>query len=211
MHDTYSANAEGKYVYSTKKLTDKSGPSAFYGLKVIGGATVNIHGGTFDGGNGGAFVTGVTAVGSDYSLTHGKNAKVYIYKGVFGGENAGLDAFNVYDYADVVFGAAEDSSYFGTAASADVYKNAIVLNTSKTTIAANSIVNTKYNGSNAGTSSILVYYGTYPKQMYHDKYLNCTFETYNTDTSIGYTSVNSAQGVKNNTTVEYYIKPNAGS
>ena len=78
----------------------KSGPSAFYGLKVIGGATVNIYGGIYDGGNGGAFVTGIDKnsitfnnYGPTALNTNGKKrATVYIYAGTFGGSGKGIHA-----------------------------------------------------------------------------------------------------------------------
>ncbi len=176
-------------------LSGKSGPAAFYGLKVIGGATVIIRGGTFDGGNGGAFVTGVTQV-SNQQIIQSSTAHVLIYKGEFGhegDESTGcVDAFNVYDDAEVVFGAG-DANYFGASATADTYKNAIKMYCFNASVAANSIVQ-NYNSSK--TSNIYVYYGTYYADFYRDGFLwdstigvTTKFYVYNTGGSVGYTSI----------------------
>lgn len=137
----------------------KSGPSAYYGLKVVGGATVNIYDGTFDGGNGGGFVTGVTALDMYSNTTEIRSsltAKVYIYKGTFGHEG-GEDSFNVYDDAIVVFGAGK-KGYFGEAATVDAYKNAIVLHAKNAPVAVNPMTQNK---NSVYKSEVYVYYGTY--------------------------------------------------
>ncbi len=183
MHVTYTAEA----TFSTV-LTGKSGPSAFYGLKVTGGATVNIYDGTFDGGNGGAFITGVIGI-SNRTITETSTANVYIYKGTFGGENAGLDAFNVYTDANVVFGAG-GSSYFGADADADTFKQKIVLNSGTSSIAVNAITNQTGGGDRSHLPSVTVYYGIYKGNMYCDSTNFGTsnlYSTYNVKT--GYTKV----------------------
>lgn len=185
------------------KVENKTGPSAYYGLKVIGGATVNIYGGNFDGGNGGAFVTGVTNVNGQ-SIKNSSTAEVYIYAGVFGYTNnqaSATDGFNVYDDVEIVFGAktsnasVDDIKIYGTA----------------TSIAVNGI--TQNNGSTQ-QSKIFVYYGTYsgPSHgMWLDDRANSStfYQTYNTSNSIGLTSATiSAKGVQNNTTAVYYSGTN---
>ncbi len=100
-----------------------SGPGAYYGLRVLGQSTVNIYDGVYGGGNGGAFFSG-TPIEVNSTIT--TNAKVYIYKGIFGeykefneniwgregllklGYNPTLDAqdgFNIYPGVDIVMGA----------------------------------------------------------------------------------------------------------
>lgn len=136
----------------------QSGPGAYYGLKVIGGANVIIHNGTFDGGNGGAFVTGVDRFVSvnDYGSTTGKMANVLVYSGTFGtGQN--LDSFNVYDYSNVVFGAAKSGTY----ASANEYKNAIMMKAVNASIATNKLTNGEGDTSLITSSNVYIYYGSY--------------------------------------------------
>lgn len=204
MHDQYS---DEKGYFSSASLQGKSGPAAFYGLKVIGGATVNIYNGNFDGGNGGAFVTGVTKINSSTKvITESATAKVFVYAGVFGYTNGSItstDGFNVYDDVKIVFGAktsgasVNDIQIYGTAAS----------------IAANPITQ---NGNSTRASEIYVYYGTYKGAqhgMYRDESVNSStfYKTYNTNTSPVLTSADSPKGEQKNTTVEYYIKPNTGN
>lgn len=146
-------------------LPSKTGPSAFYGLKVIGGATVNIFNGVFDGGNGGAFVTGIDTVvlGTDtdgntvVESIDGNYAKVFVYAGSFGSVDAnGVakngDGFNVYDMAKVVFGA-YPADHFSTAAE---YKKQIKIHAKWWAIAANNISATS---SLFKESYVYVYYG----------------------------------------------------
>lgn len=186
--------------------TGKSGPSAYYGLKVVGGATVKIYGGTYDGGNGGAFVTGVTAIqtyGETTTIKTSETAKVYVYKGVFGSGN--LDGFNVYDDVEIVFGAYTESELKGVSA-ADLQEY-IVLSGSSASIAANALTQS-YNTNN---SAIRIYYGTYKgakNGLYLDKYVNGTtnYYTYNTKSSPTLTTLNEKDtlGVMGNTTPIYY-------
>lgn len=186
-------------------LSGKSGPAAYYGLKVIGGATVNIYGGTFDGGNGGAFVTGIDEFTYNSKLNYtinssgGKYANVFVYKGTFGSENT-VDAFNVYDYANVVFGAYGTNN--GNLTSATDYESAIKMNGSSATIAANQLA---YNTTTRKTSVINVYYGTYKKGdkgIWNDGIATITI--YNSN--FGYTTYSNIGSVvdANNTTVKLY-------
>lgn len=164
-------------------MAKKSGPSAYYGLKVVGGAKVTIKGGTFDGGNGGAFVTGVTEV-SGRTIENSSTAQVFVYAGIFGHgdgdtETSSVDAFNVYDDAQVVIGAG-GSNYFSTK---EEFQNAIVMRCWSAPIAANRITN----GTDYKQSIINVYYGTYyGKTFYNDKSV-AVYTTYNTNDSIAYT------------------------
>jgi len=182
----YNGYFDGKMTtsYATNSLfKEHSGPAAYYGLKVIGGATVIIHNGTFDGGNGGAFVTGVDRFVSvdDYGSTTGP-AKVRVYAGTFGsGKN--LDSFNVYDNSDVVFGAAASGTY----ATANDYKNAIMMKAVNASIATNKLTNGNGNASLITSSNIVIYYGSYygtnsagnqPKGIWND---NATITMYNRD------------------------------
>ena len=136
---------------------DHSGPAAYYGLKVIGGAEVHIHGGNFMGGNGGAFVTGIDNFVNfnNYSSTTGKRAEVYVYGGNFGGDC--YDSFNVYDHSYVVFGAAGEGEYN----SANEYRNAIKMIANSATIATNQIVDNRGAENMRSKSIIDVYYGVY--------------------------------------------------
>ena len=144
------------------KVSGKTGPSAYYGLNVMGGAAVNIYKGTFNGGNGGAFVTGVDnfVTGKGIQVEAGKEAKVYVYAGTFGGSST-KDAFNVYDYSIVVFGAYGAGAY-DTAAQ---YRSAITMNGSSASIAANRL--DQINNS-VKHSVIDVYYGSYGTNVYND-------------------------------------------
>ena len=173
-------------------LDGKTGPSAFYGLKVVGGAQVVIKGGTFDGGNGGAFVTGVTEV-TNRNITETSTATVLIYAGTFGSTRANLwDAFNIYDDAIVVFGAG-DSNYFSTVSE---FNNSIKLLSGKTSIAVNRITQS----TSQRTAYIYVHYGDYSGgNMWNDG--NGDYETYNT--SLGYTSVTGVIGEMNNNTAVF--------
>ena len=173
-------------------LDGKTGPSAFYGLKVVGGAQVVIKGGTFDGGNGGAFVTGVTEV-TNRNITETSTATVLIYAGTFGSTRDNLwDAFNIYDDAIVVFGAG-DSNYFSTVSE---FNNSIKLLSGKTSIAVNRI--TQYTSQR--TAYIYVHYGDYSGgNMWNDG--NGDYETYNT--RLGYTSVTGVIGEMNNNTAVF--------
>ena len=173
-------------------LDGKTGPSAFYGLKVVGGAQVVIKGGTFDGGNGGAFVTGVTEV-TNRNITETSTATVLIYAGTFGSTRDNLwDAFNIYDDAIVVFGAG-DSNYFSTVSE---FNNSIKLLSGKTSIAVNRI--TQYTSQR--TAYIYVHYGDYSGgNMWDDG--NGDYETYNT--RLGYTSVTGVIGEMNNNTAVF--------
>lgn len=143
-------NAEGAY------FDGKSGPGAFYGLKVLGGSVVNIYGGTFGGGNGGVFMTGVTTVtGNGYYgyNTSGGVAEAYIYAGEFG-DTQGLDGFNVYDNCKVIFGAYRA----GAAPDKFDYKTGIKVVSKKASVAVNPLL---FNKGYMQASSVEVYYGSY--------------------------------------------------
>ncbi|MBQ8344641.1 MAG: hypothetical protein IJY42_00040 [Clostridia bacterium] len=194
---------------STGKLTGKSGPSAFYGLKVIGGATVRIYDGTFNGGNGGGFVTGIDQYisRSDIRSTTGKEATVYVYAGIFGG-TATVDAFNVYDYSNVVFGAHPantDINGDGVVDRSD-YSDGIIMNGTGATIAANKL--TQSNTFRA--VNIYVYYGQYVRGGEHGGVWNdggfAQINAYNTNNSIGYTSIGGSYTDMNNGSVVYYVE-----
>ena len=192
---------------STGKLTGKSGPSAFYGLKVIGGATVHIYNGTFNGGNGGGFVTGIDRYvsQSNISSTTGKAASVYVYAGIFGGD-ATVDAFNVYDYSNVVFGARPantDINGDGVVNTSD-YRNAITMNGTGATIAANKLTQ----ASRFEAVNIDIYYGQYDRGGEHGGIWNdggfAKINAYNTRTQIGYTTIGGSYTNMNNATAVYY-------
>lgn len=208
----------------TLNLAGKSGPSAFYGLKVVGGSEVHIYDGFFDGGNGGAFVTGVTNI-SNKTIQSSKTANVYIYKGTFGAENSNLDGFNIYDDVNIVFGAysKEEIDKMDDNNKKELF-NAIKLNGKKpsgaqtddegASIAVNSITQNK--NSTEG-SLILIYYGTCRGYMYLDvNAVNSTYKTYNTCSDIVYTKceTNITSNISNkyppikgeveNSTVEYF-------
>ncbi|MBO5215437.1 MAG: hypothetical protein J6B79_04545 [Clostridia bacterium] len=187
----------------------KSGPSAHYGLKVIGGATVNIFNGMFDGGNGGAFVTGIDEFNSRYDID-GSLASVYIYKGIFGGSGKGakaLDGFNVYDYSRVIFGAyratgsAVDAQLITPFTTKEEYNNAIVINATNATIATNPITDSTTKIS----SDVYVYYGNYDNNSNTGVWnANGTIRAYNTSATIGYTIYKGAGTLQNNNTAQFY-------
>lgn len=177
-------DSSGKDVFfdsTENKKIIKSGPSAFYGLKVIGGATVTVWNGIFDGGNGGAFVTGVTKV-NGRTIVDNATAKVLIYAGTFGNTTC-MDAFNVYDDAIVVFGA-YGADYFGTADAATI-SGKIKMYCNNAAIAANGITQDPY-VSQVKTSKIYVYYGTYGGYFWNDGKAKTTYLTYNYKSSVGY-------------------------
>lgn len=198
-------------------LPGKSGPAAYYGVKVVGGATVNIMGGKYDGGNGGAFVTGVSEIDASSTsptIEITKTAKVYVYAGEFGNTSS-QDGFNVYDDVIIVFGAG-DGNHFGTFASeqakATYYRNSIIVHASNASIAANPLTQNK---SSTRKSEIYVYYGTYNgKLTYLDAACNSStfYKVYNTSRGTGtatssapyYTSITGASGLQNNTDTVFF-------
>lgn len=170
----------------------KSGPASHYGLKVVGGTNVNIYGGVFDGGNGGAFVTGINNFESVKSIssTNGKYANVKIYAGIFGDNTSdepnNEDAFNVYDMSNVVFGA-WGGDKFDTP---QEYLQQIVLYAQNATIATNPITNGG-DGAAVIKSIVNVYYGHYSNGDIGVWNANTeTLAFYNTGT--GHTSHNGA-------------------
>lgn len=168
--DVYGGNFDGKMTYKDTNsaangyrdtfFVGKSGPGAYYGLKVIGGAVVNIYGGIFNGGNGGAFVTGIDTFNSayDYRSSSGNQAQVYVYAGVFG-DGSNFDAFNVYDYSYVVFGASGEIA----GNTANDYVSTIVMNGSSASIATNPLTNGNGEASCRRSSTVNIYYGRYNK------------------------------------------------
>ncbi len=162
-------------------LSGKSGPAAFYGLKVIGGAEVHIHDGAFDGGNGGAFITGIDTFVSKTNIS-GNMAFVYIYKGTFGHENTSLvDGFNVYDLATVVFGATD---YASSGTGGLDLLGLINIYAQNATIAANKIT---YDGSYQ-KSFINIYYGNYVEgTLIYNEGNFAQIDAYNM--SLGYTKM----------------------
>ncbi len=206
----HDATGSGSYT----DITGKSGPSAYYGLKVVGGAVVNIYGGIFDGGNGGAFVTGVTSLNKDATtINSSQTAHVYIYEGTFGNAQ-GEDSFNVYDDAIVVFGAGNED-YFGTGATAVTYKDAIVLHAHNAPIAVNPMTQNK---KSVIQSQVYVYYGTYncyasgkSEATYLDNIVKASdcgtfYKTYNK--KLGYVTTyvenHAMDGDQNNESVVFY-------
>lgn len=187
-------------------VTGKTGPSAFYGLKVVGGAYVYIYGGEFYGGNGGAFVTGVTKV-TDQSIKSSKTAYVYIYKGTFGKGTENTDAFNIYDDVEIVFGAYTKNELDGMFTEKEDIQKAISLNAKAASIAMNTITQSS---SSVKESRVYIYYGTYNGKFYHDTDYDKTgkfnYYTYNLSESSGsYTVVNgNVLGDQNNTSATWF-------
>ena len=187
----------------------KSGPAAHYGLKVIGGCNVNIYGGTFDGGNGGALVTGINKFTSrtNISSTNNKYATVRVYAGKFGDSQsatpANLDGFNVYDMSDVVFGAHPANTY----ASASEYANAIVIYAQNAAIATNPITE----AATRIASTVRVYYGSYhPVQTgTEDGNWNanatCTFYNTRTNHTLYFVKTANNFNIVNNQTAQFYV------
>ena len=146
-------------------FNDKSGPASCYGLKVLGGATVIIENGKFDGGNGGAFVTGIGNYEPNTSLEtliKGKNrAKVRVFAGIFGGENT-RDAFTVYDYSDVVLGA-HGNDYNGQTARKDLIQMMVNDGNNGASLAVCSFVSS--NRLEKDQTLVEIYYGTYEARI----------------------------------------------
>lgn len=159
--------------------------------------------------NGGGFVTGVTSLNMSNSSTTIKSsetAHVYIYKGTFGNSGS-VDSFNVYDNAIVVFGAG-GKDYFGKTATADDFKNAIVLNASNASIAANGIAQ---NSKSNEIAKIYVYYGTYNgKCTWLDGYCHSGtfYKTYNRQLGYTYASYVIHSDVEDNTTTVVFYSQN---
>ncbi len=175
---------DGEFIGNMADITGKSGPAAFYGFKVVGGATVEIYDGTFSGGNGGAFVTGVSKISTNSStyattatIETSLTANVYIYKGRFTC-NGGVDSFNVYDNANVIFGAQKEF------ADNTDYQELIKLESTTTYIAANRLTNALTLTNSTTRPDIYIYYGTYyinktGNSMWNDADF-ANFHTYNT-------------------------------
>ncbi|MBQ7224863.1 MAG: hypothetical protein IJX06_04870 [Clostridia bacterium] len=187
---------------NSSNLFGKSGPGAYYGLKVIGGATVNIENGTFDGGNGGAFVTGIDTFNSRSSIS-GSMAKVYIYSGVFGHEAtydraAPLDGFNVYDMATVIFGASGEIDGYDYSD----YNDLIKIYCQNAPLAVNGIT---LNGTGKEDSYVDIYYGEYGGKTLHSDAIGNVY-VYNTRQ--GYTTIPGERSapvtIVNNSPAQFY-------
>ena len=97
----------------------KSGPGSCYGLKAIGGTTAYIYNGHFDGGNGGAFFTGITdfeipyveGKGIEYLYTDGtgRTHTMYMTKVENPAKGDAPYVFSVGDLTELSFG--YDSSW----------------------------------------------------------------------------------------------------
>ncbi len=195
----YGGTFNGWMGTGSNALSGKSGPAAFYGLKVIGGANVYIHDGTFDGGNGGAFITGIDEFISKTNIS-GNMAYVYIYKGSFGHENTNLeDGFNVYDMATVIFGATDYSGQNIQTGNDSPLLDDINIYAKSATIAANKIT---YNGSYE-RAYIEIYYGNYVEgSLLYNEGNGASILVYNTN--LGHASVpsgNTYTNVNNSTEV----------
>ena len=130
-----------------------SGPAGCYGLKVIGGAEVNINGGLFLGKAGSASVTGISSFTSADSYT-GNWAHVYVKAGTFGNaDNPPNDGFMIFDKAKVALGSATaDESSLSRS-------DAITIHSKLCSISVNQL---SLNGSQTPhTSYVYVYYGSY--------------------------------------------------
>lgn len=139
----------GTFIGNMQGTSGRSGPASSYGLKVIGGATVNIMNGMFNGAAGGASVTGIHTFNS-ISNIDGDLANVYIYAGTFGSEDAlPTDGLMIFDMANVIVGAGDSS-----AASADK----IHVWASLCPISANKIA---YKSGSYKQAYVTTYYGTY--------------------------------------------------
>jgi hypothetical protein len=220
----------------SNRLLNKTGPNAFYGLKVIGGATVKIYGGNFDGGNGGAFVTGADVFNRSneritIGSTTGRMANVLVYAGRFGSANTQFhDGFNVYDYANVVFGAYDLAQLQAAADRLGIsYTELIDIYAVNATIALNNIAN----GQSKMVSTVNIHYGDYSKGttnnnnsafgIYFDGNLHSDTHVhiYNTRTNPQYTKVltgtnmmesnKSRYTIYNNTTAVFYDESQAAS
>lgn len=220
----------------SNRLLNKTGPNAFYGLKVIGGATVKIYGGNFDGGNGGAFVTGADVFNRSndritIGSTTGRMANVLVYAGQFGSANTQFhDGFNVYDYANVVFGAYDLAQLQAAADRLGIsYTELIDIYAVNATIALNNIAN----GQSKMVSTINIHYGDYSKGttdnnnsaygIYFDGNLHSDTHVhiYNTRTNPQYTKVltgteqmesnKSRYTIYTNTTAVFYDESQAAS
>lgn len=131
------------------------GPSAYYGIKVMGAARINIKGGYFDGRNGGAFVRGSAD-------SAGKRAVVKIERGVFdGGEyknKSGVvsksDCFNASDYSTIYFGTLSRSEL--SSMTNEQKQNLIKLNGYNTTISVDSLRSDLY-----AHNKVYLFYGSY--------------------------------------------------
>lgn len=175
-----------------------TGPGVYYGLKVMGGCDISIYGGTFFGGNGGAFITGIYEITSSGTKNY-KDANVYVYAGDFKGT---FDGFNIYDASNVVFGAYTRSEIPSGWGQTD-YQKAITVQGSTATLALNPLYES------AISQKVWIYYGSY--NIGSGNYQAAgTLTIYNTNTSLLYT-LTSGHGTINNNTEAIYFRDNISS
>ena len=144
----YGGEFTGNMKHTTASTQTSSGPASHYGMKVMGGATVDIYGGKFDGRNGGALIRGQWASGP---------ANVSIYRGEFGKAD-GQDGFNVYDYSNVYFGAHTAEQYTGTSSDRLITVYARLFPLAVNPILAGVPVD---GGSLGNHINVYIYYGSY--------------------------------------------------
>lgn len=83
-----------------------SGPASSYGIKVVGGADVQLFNGVYSGAAGGVMITGI----SDYDNYDGNWAKLRLYGGVYGCDsttnfaNASTDGIMIFDKSLIAIG-----------------------------------------------------------------------------------------------------------
>lgn len=164
------------------------GPAAYCGLRVIGAVTVDIYGGNFDGGNGGASISGRLSPGS----TDCKTANVNLYAGIFGNSDTPVsqDGICLYEGSNVIFGA------YGSEAYAAATNKTLRVNSLGCAIAyspMNSYSDTRWQTVAAGTAS--VYYGYYYAKNGDTGMANSPiFNVYNKASSPTYVTSNVTKG-----------------
>jgi len=193
-----------------------SGPASSYGIKVVGGADVQLYDGIYAGAAGGVMVTGIT----NYSAFSGDWAKLRIYGGVYGSESKDVytgstvatDGIMIFDKALVALGAygSEDAD------------KATVENLTITAKLCPFSANPIKSGSRS-TSEVRVYYGEYnygQSLVYNEGGNSANIIIYNSTHSDMFTSTdrdstnsgaNGTHSYDSNTTIQYFDPADYGA
>lgn len=102
--DVYNGVFLGNMNNNQGYTTAYSGPASSYGIKIIGGAKVNLHDGKYDGKGGGVMVTESHTYNN--GAVSGTTAELYIHKGEYASMSA-TDGIMIYEYAKVIIGASK--------------------------------------------------------------------------------------------------------
>ena len=193
-----------------------SGPASSYGIKVVGGADVQLYDGIYAGAAGGVMVTGIT----NYSAFSGDWAKLRIYGGVYGSESKDVytgstvatDGIMIFDKALVALGAyGSDDADKATAAN-------LTITAKLCPFSANPI-----KSGSRSTSEVRVYYGEYnygQSLVYNEGGNSANIIIYNSTHNDMFTSTdrdptnsgaNGSHSYDNNTAKQYFDPADYGN